>query len=168
MRKENEIVVRSADLPKVDREFGITEQDRDLSEAKVLIEGKEAKRLKGDKDSVTVITPIDGEHPGPLQIVVTTNSNKPVGVLNYWWNGHQWEFQTPDTDHHRTDDGLSPVMNAIGDAAKIIVHAIEEWATSPAGGTATATAGGPATTPAEGTATMPAGGTDKKRTKETN
>jgi hypothetical protein len=123
MAKESEIVVRRDDLPKVDREFGITEEDRDLSEAKVLIEGKEAERLGGDKDWVTVSAPADGDHDGPLQIVVTTISDKPVGVLNYWWNGQEWEFQKPGPDDDGMEDGLSPVVKAIGD----VVAAIKEF-----------------------------------------
>ncbi len=98
MPKENKIVILRDDLPKVDLEFGITEKDRDLSEAKVLIEGKPAVRLRGDEDSVTVRAPSDVDHEGPLQIVVTTNSDKPVGILNYWWNGQKWEFHPPNPD----------------------------------------------------------------------
>jgi hypothetical protein len=124
MPNENEIVIRRDDLPKADREFGITEKDRDLSEAKVLIEGIPAVRLRGDEDSVTVIAPADGEHDGPLQIVVTTSSDKPVGILNYWWNGQEWEFQKPDPNGgDETEDGLSPVVKAIGD----VVAAIKEF-----------------------------------------
>jgi hypothetical protein len=134
MAKENEIVVRRVDLPKVDREFGITEEDRDLSKAKVLIEGKEAERVSGDKDSVIVRAPFDGEHDGPLQIVVTTNSDKPVGILNYWWNkdDKKWEFRL-DPDHDGSEDGMSPVVKAIEAAANKIVEAIGK---KPAGGTA--------------------------------
>ncbi len=123
MSKQNEIVVRRDDLPKVDREFGITEEDRDLSEAKVRIEGKEAERLGGDKDSVTVRAPSDVDHDGPLQILVTTISDKPVGILNYWWNGREWEFQKPGPDDDGMEDGLSPVVKAIGD----VVAAIKEF-----------------------------------------
>jgi hypothetical protein len=145
MPDEIEITIRRDYLPGPDLEFGVTETDRDLTDAKVLIEGMPAKRLRESQDSVTVIAPRHGDHDWPLQIVVTTNSDKPVGILNFWWNGHEWEFQTPNADHHRTDDGLSPVIKALGDAAREIVHAIEL---------------------AEETATTRAGATDKKRRRE--
>ncbi len=123
MPKENEIVIRRDSVPKVDLEFGITEKDRDLSEAKVLIEGMEATRLGEDKDAITVRDPSDGGHDGPLQIVVTTKSDKVVGILNYWWNedDKKWELR-PDPDDVETEDGLSPVVKAIGD----VVAAIKE------------------------------------------
>jgi len=100
---ENKIVILRDDLPEADLEFGITDKDRNLTEAKVLIEGILAVRLSGGEDSVTVIAPPDGDHDGPLQIVVTTNSDKPVGILNYWWNGQKWEFR-PDPVEDQSDD----------------------------------------------------------------
>lgn len=145
MPKENEIVIppiviRPRDLPEADREFGITGEDRDLTEAKVLIEGIPVVPLEQDEDSVTVKAPTDVDHDEPLQIVVTTNSDKVVGVLNYRWNKgrKEWELR-PDPDDDETEVGLSPIVKAIGDAAKEIVHAIEELkggSTKPAGGRA--------------------------------
>ncbi len=103
MPNENKIVILRDDLPEADLEFGITDKDRILTEAKVLIEGILAVRLSGGEDSVTVIAPPDGDHDGPLQIVVTTNSDKPVGILNYRWNGQKWEFR-PDPVEDQSDD----------------------------------------------------------------
>jgi len=120
---ENKIVILRDDLPEADLEFGITDKDRDLSEAKVLIEGIPAVRLSGGEDSVTVRVPSDRDDDGSLQIVVTTKSDKPVGVLNYWWNGQEWEFQKPGPDDDGMEDGLSPVVKAIGD----VVAAIKEF-----------------------------------------
>ncbi len=166
MPSENKLVIRRDDLPKADREFDITEKDRDLTEAKVLIEGMPAVRVQGGEESVTVTGPSHVGHNGPLQVVVTTKSDKPVGILNYWWNGQEWEFPTPNPDDHRTEEGLSPVMKAIGDGAKQIVAAIEEsegatatttTATRTAGETATTTPGEAATTTAGGTSTAPTG-----------
>ncbi len=125
MVNENKIVILRDNLPKADLEFGLTDKDRSLTEAKVLIEGIPAVRLSGGRDSVTVIAPSDGDHDGPLQIVVTTNLDKPVGILNYWWNGQKWEFHPPNPDDDGTEDGLSPVVKAIGDAAGQIVGAIK-------------------------------------------
>ena len=125
MPNQNKIVILRDSLPKADLEFGITDKDRDLSEAKVLIEGIPAARLSGGEDSVTVIAPSDRDHDGPLQIVVTTNSDKPVGIVNYFWNGQEWVFQKPDPDDGdaETEDGLSPVVKAIGE----VVAAIKEF-----------------------------------------
>ena len=120
-----EIIISPGDLPKVEKEFGFVAGD--LSEASVLIHGELAERLAKDKvkdkGAIGIQAPAGGERT-LLQAVVTTNAGGIIGILDYRWSegDKKWQIEKPDPDDDGTDDGLSPVVKAIGN----VVAAIKE------------------------------------------
>ena len=120
-----EIIISPGALPKVETEFGFAEGD--LSKVEVLIHGERAERLEKDKvkdkGSIGIKAP-SGDDGGPLQIVLTTDSGEIVAILNYRWNesDKKWQIEKPDPHDDETEDGLSPVVKAIGN----VVAAIKE------------------------------------------
>jgi len=100
-----EIKISPGDLPEARKEFGLSEEDRDLSKAKALIHvrGKRAE-FRGDKDSITVKVPSDADH-GPLTIVVTTDAGKTVAILKYRRDEHdpkQWKNEKAKDEKPKT------------------------------------------------------------------
>jgi hypothetical protein len=154
-----EIIVSPGDLPEVKTKFGFVKGD--LTEARVRIHGELAERLEKDKvkdeESIGIKAPSGGEG-ALLQLVVTTNSDRIMGILNYRWNeeGKKWQIQKPNPDVEGMDDGLSPVVTGIGDVVTAIHGLTGGTSTTPTGGTATTTAG-EATTTAGGAGTTTAG-----------
>jgi hypothetical protein len=167
MPEENEIIMRLGNLPKFEEQFGFAAADP--SQIQVLIHGEPAPRLKKEevaerlekekvKDERSIGFKAHSGHAGePLQIVLTTNSDEIVAILNYRWDEKVRKWQPDPDDDDATDDGLSPVVKAIDKVVAAIEGLKGKTPPPPAGEAATTTAGGTATAPAGEATTTSAG-----------
>jgi hypothetical protein len=80
--ERGDVVITIRDLAEARDELDVKKTDLNLTEAKVIIEGKSTSVEKANKESITVKAP-SGLGEGPWTIVVITKSDKILDVLNY-------------------------------------------------------------------------------------
>ncbi len=76
MSKDVEITISRGDLPKADREFGLEEEDFDLTKAKVWVDDVAVEPSRREKARLVVVV---GHRP--RTIVITTEAGKPIAFL---------------------------------------------------------------------------------------
>lgn len=76
MEKHIEFSISRGDLPNADREFGLEEEDFDLTKAKVWVDGVAVKPSRREKERLVVVV-----GHSPQTIVITTEVGKPIAFL---------------------------------------------------------------------------------------